>query len=74
MEIKDGGVLLFDSCGQQKLIPADTVVLALGMTSIDELSDALRDKVPEVYVIGDCAEPRKVKDAIWEGFRTARLI
>ena len=40
----------------------------------DELSEALKDKVPEVYPIGDCVEPGKVKNAIWGGFRTARLI
>ena len=27
-----------------------------------------------VYAIGDCVEPRKVINAIWEGFRIARLI
>ena len=53
---------------------ADTVVFAVGLTPQRELIEALRDKVPEVYAIGDCVEPRKVINAIWEGFRTARVV
>jgi len=34
----------------------------------------LKDKVSEIYVIGDYVEPRKVLNAIWEGYRFARLI
>ncbi len=35
-----------------------------------------RDKYKnsEIYSIGDCVEPRKLLNAIWEGFRSARLI
>jgi hypothetical protein len=38
------------------------------------LAEELEVQSPEVHIIGDCAEPRKVIKAIWEGFRTARLI
>jgi len=30
--------------------------------------------VPELYPIGDCLLPRRLMDAIWEGFRLARLV
>ena len=74
LEINDEGIVIANKSGQRSALSADTVVLALGLKSSDELSEALRDKIPELYVIGDCVEPRKVKDAIWEGFRAARLI
>ena len=51
-----------------------SVVLALGLKPNQELADALGDTVPETHVIGDCVEPRKVMDAVWEGFRRARLV
>jgi hypothetical protein len=30
--------------------------------------------VPEVVAIGDCAEPRNILGAIWEGFHAARVL
>ena len=74
LEIKDEGVVIENKSGKRNTLSADTVVVAIGLKSNDELSEALRDKVPELYVIGDCVEPRKVINAIWEGFRTARLV
>jgi len=54
---------------------ADTIVLAVGMRSNNEIPlESLADKIPEVYIIGDCVRPRHVMSAIWEGYRTAYLI
>jgi hypothetical protein len=53
---------------------ADTIVLALGLKPNNGLVEGLAGKTSEVYPIGDCTEPRKVINAIWEGFRIARLI
>jgi 2-enoate reductase len=54
---------------------ADTVVLAVGMQSNNEIAlEALTGRVPEVYAIGDCVRPRHVLNAIWEGYRTAYVI
>jgi len=74
MEIDDGGVKVSDKQGKVSTLEADTVVLAAGLKSSRELLETLEDDVPEVYAVGDCVEPRKVINAIWEGFRTARLI
>ena len=70
IKITESGV----TCPTQQ-IPADTVVLAVGMQSINGCSaEILRDHVPEVYAIGDCVQPRHVMDAMWEGYRTAYVI
>ncbi len=73
-EIMDDNVVLVDKYGRKNKLENDTVVLALGLKSNRRLEEALKDKVSEIYVIGDCVEPRKVINAIWEGFRFARLI
>jgi len=73
-EIKDDSVVIVDKSGNRSELENDTVVIALGLKSNRELAEALQDTVPETYVIGDCVEPRKVINAIWEGFRFARLI
>lgn len=74
LEIRDNGITIADKYGKRSTLEADTVVLAVGLKSNEGFLEALKDKIPEVYAIGDCVEPRKVINAIWEGFRTARLV
>lgn len=60
--------------GESRMVKADTVVTAVGMSAESALYDSLKDRLPEVYRVGDCVRPRRVMEAIWEGYRTARLI
>jgi 2,4-dienoyl-CoA reductase-like NADH-dependent reductase (Old Yellow Enzyme family)/thioredoxin reductase len=74
-EVTDEGVIATDrNDGTKKTIKGDTVVLALGFEPITDLYEALKDKVPELYAVGDCVEPRKIWDAIHEGFFSAFTI
>jgi 2-enoate reductase len=73
-EITDDGVVVIDKDGKRSKLENDSVVLALGLKADRKLADALGDTVSETRVIGDCVEPRKVMDAVWEGFRFARLV
>jgi 2-enoate reductase len=57
-----------------RTIEADAVILAIGRRPENQLYEALSQLVDEVHVVGDCLSPRKVKDAIWESFKTARVI
>jgi 2,4-dienoyl-CoA reductase (NADPH2) len=54
--------------GKQKTLKADTIILALGSKSENKLAEDLRGKASELYVVGDCVKPRKIWDAIHEGF------
>jgi len=74
IEIMDIGVSIADKNGKRSTLEVDTVVLALGARPRQGLDETIKDKVPEVYAIGDCVAPRKVMNAIWEAFRTARRI
>jgi mycofactocin system FadH/OYE family oxidoreductase 2 len=47
----------------------DTIVLAAGNESSDQLYFALKGKVRELYRVGDCVAPRKTDMAILEGHR-----
>ena len=73
-EITDEGVITFDKSLRRQTIKADTVVLAMGFKSNKKLHKALEGKVPELYAIGDCVEPRKIIHAIHEGSFIARQI
>jgi 2,4-dienoyl-CoA reductase-like NADH-dependent reductase (Old Yellow Enzyme family)/thioredoxin reductase len=69
-EITDDGVVV-DYEGKQELVKADTVVLALGTQPNNELFEQLKGIVDELYTVGDCAEARKLANAVEEGFKTA---
>lgn len=72
-EITDRGVKAKRD-GAAKFFPGDTVVLAVGFKSNKELGEKLSGKVPAPYSIGDCVEPRRIKEAIEEGFVLASEI
>lgn len=61
------GARASDHDGQETLFKADTVVLAFGAEPVQDLADSLRDRYPQLFIVGDCAEPRKLGAAIHEG-------
>ncbi|MFQ5924369.1 MAG: FAD-dependent oxidoreductase [Dehalococcoidia bacterium] len=72
-EITADGVRITDKEGGDQVLPADTVVYAVGRTPARELADALRGR-PGVYEIGDCKEARRIHEAVHEGAALARQI
>jgi 2,4-dienoyl-CoA reductase-like NADH-dependent reductase (Old Yellow Enzyme family) len=58
----------------EKLVAADTVVLITPNEPMRELFDALRDRLPDVRLIGDAAGPRDIQAAIADGYRSALAI
>ena len=73
LEIRDHSVVVEDGTGTAE-IPADTVVMAVGSKPVDTLSGPLADLGMAVTVIGDAKSPRKISDAVREGFEAALSI
>ena len=74
MEITDKGLVITTKEGKEESIEADSIVHTSPLTSNISLFESLKGKVPEVYAIGDCKEPRLIVDAIAEGWQIARRI
>lgn len=55
-------------------LPADTVVLAVGMNPDGALARDLEGLVPEIYTVGDCTKPRNAAAAAYQGAQTAAKI
>ena len=70
-EVNPQGLVVITSDGAEKTIEADTFVLATGAKPNNSLLKELEGKMPRIYNVGDCVEPRKIRDAIDEGFKTA---
>jgi len=60
--------------GNTMVLPADTVVLAVGAVPVRDLAEELGGKVPELHIIGDAHSPRKFTEAIREGFDLVRQL
>jgi 2-enoate reductase len=60
--------------GIDGFIPCDTVVIAAGYSSNNELAEALEDKVKDLSVVGDASSPRKIMTAVHEGYHAIRLM
>ena len=70
MEITENGVVI--GLGEEVfLLPADTVILAVGSEPVNRLAQELEGVVPEVYTIGDCNEPRDAAAATFEAAKIA---
>ncbi|MFC1945980.1 FAD-dependent oxidoreductase [Chloroflexota bacterium] len=70
-EIRDDRVVVIDNKSKRIEIPADTVVLSLGVEPCSETVNVFKGLTPEVYVIGDCSNPRNIMGAIHDGFNIA---
>jgi 2,4-dienoyl-CoA reductase-like NADH-dependent reductase (Old Yellow Enzyme family)/thioredoxin reductase len=73
-KVTDEGIIAVDKKWAKHAIKAETVVLASGLRPRKQLYEALEGKVPELYLIGDAREPRKILNAVHEGFFIANTI
>jgi len=74
IRMEDNAVVVRDRGQNEIKLPADTLVLALGLKPRVDLVKRLRESANEVYVIGDCVKPRTLYYAIHEGFDLAAEI
>jgi hypothetical protein len=72
VEITNKGVKI-SQAGSTEFIEADTVV-KVGITTNTGLAQELEGRVPELHLVGDCAEPGKLMEAIASGFLAAQKI
>ena len=73
LSISDGGVYISQD-GSQGFLQGDTVVLAMGMKPNKPLAEKLQGKVASLHIVGDCVQPRRLGEAIEEGFNVGRQI
>jgi 2,4-dienoyl-CoA reductase (NADPH2) len=72
--ITNKGLRVLIAEGYIRTIEADSIIPAVPMEPDTALLRNLEGRVPEVYAIGDCHEPKLIVDAIADGFRVGRAI
>ena len=72
---KDSVTIINHYNGQEKILEGITGVVLVGSPKPrEELYYQIKDKVPEIYRIGDCLAPRRIENAIMDGFKLGRSI
>lgn len=66
--ITPNGVMVIDAEGRERLIEADTVIMAAGLKSLTATAESLRDCALSFRIIGDCQKPRRVYEAVRAGY------
>jgi len=74
IEITDNAVICVDSKAQKRQIEADTVVLSVGMQARTEIVETFKTLAPEVYIVGDCANPRNIYNAFHDVWQALLLV
>jgi len=73
-KITSEGVKTVNLEGREALFKGDFIVTACGLEPRNELRKELTSYDLEVHAIGDCVQPGKVIDAMWQAYRTSRLL
>jgi len=70
-----GQTVFYDRGGlRHRIDGVDSVVVAVGSAATKGLADAVKGMGLAVYAVGDCVKPRRILEAIREGFETAFAI
>lgn len=72
--IYDEGVVVEYTNGKKETIPADSVILAVGMRANSDVFQNLYECAPEVIAVGDCLKPGTIRQASRTGYFAARDI
>ena len=73
-EITNKGLTITTREGEKMTLAADTILPALAMLPDTEFVKSMEGTAPEIYQIGDCANPALILDAIGDGSRIGRAI
>jgi 2-enoate reductase len=67
-EVTDKGIIAVDEKEEKHEIPAESVVFSPGFIPDRSLAIELERHGSDVCLVGDCVEPRKISDAVREGY------
>ena len=65
-EVTDEGLICITG-DEEKLIKADTILVAAGMSSRKDVALSFNNTAPRVSYIGDCMKPGRVAEAVSQG-------
>lgn len=73
-EVMDEGAVVIHKDFRKETVPADTIILAVGLEPEQGIYRSLSGKLANLYLIGDAREAKNIMNAIWDAYEVARAI
>lgn len=74
VEIKEGEAVLEHRDGSLETVKADTVIMCTGVRANRRLVESFYGITCEIYEAGDALRPRKIQEAVFEGYGIGAMI
>jgi 2-enoate reductase len=74
VEVSDAGAVLVDKDFRREVLPADTVILAVGLEPVQDVYRSLQGRLTDLYLIGDARKAWNLMNAIWDAYEVARAL
>ncbi|ACS85566.1 oxidoreductase [Musicola paradisiaca] len=68
------GFMLKNAANEERVLAADSAILAIGYTPQRELFESVRNELPETYLLGDAKQVQNIMYAIWDAYEVAKNI
>lgn len=69
-----GRIIVKDKDGAEQTIEADSICLAVGFTSRQELYEEMKFEPYEIHLLGDARKVQNIMHAVWDAYEVARNI
>jgi 2-enoate reductase len=73
-EVTDKGAVVIHKDSRRETLPADTVIIAVGLESEQGIYRQIQGSLTNLYLIGDAREAKNIMNAIWDAYEVARTI
>jgi 2-enoate reductase len=73
-EIMDKGAVVIDNDSRRETLPADTIIIAVGLEPEQGIYRLLQGNLTNLHLIGDAREAKNIMNAIWDAYEVARAI
>jgi 2-enoate reductase len=73
-EVVDEGAVVIDKNFRRETLPADTVIIAVGLEPQQEIYRSLKGHLTDLHLIGDARKAWNIMNAIWDAYEVARSI
>jgi 2-enoate reductase len=73
-EVIDKGAVVIHKDSRKETLPADTIIIAVGLQPEQGIYRLLQGNLTNLYLIGDAREAKNIMNAIWDAYEVARAI
>ncbi len=73
-EVNDKGLVITTADGERKILETDSIVVTLPLLPNTAIAKDLEGRVAETHVVGSCAEPGLIYNAIADGAKLGHLV